>query len=245
MAYLKNVHKITDAFLAVCISGRWQTEDGLHNQWKVRPDADSHNKQQLTVQRARKAVAVKSVEEHSARSFVSDRQKGEKPDLLSKTFFFPTLQETHYMAQQYLVQMQIQKGTRPQSPCMLFFIWHTLARACDQQAVGLLSLYSVNIHIKSLHPKSKGYERLMAASHKDHQVLHQVPQREPTSSKCSQKEHPKWELWFLQSMTEEVARGHKQCECGAYICTVSVTFKSTNASPFNLFCRDSVQEIVL
>lgn len=88
----------------------------------MRPDVDSHNKQQLTVQRARKAAAVKSVEEHNARSFVSERQKGEKPDLLSKTSFFPTLKVTHYMAQQYLVQMQLQEGTRPQSPCMLFFI---------------------------------------------------------------------------------------------------------------------------
>lgn len=196
MAYLKNVHKITDAFLAVCISGRWQTEDGLHNQWKVRPDVDSHNKQQLTVQRARKAVAVKSVEEHSARSFVSDRQKGEKPDLLSKTFFFPTLQETHYMAQQYLVQMQIQKGTRPQSPCMLLFIWHTLARACDQQAVGLLSLYSVNIHIKSLHPKSCNWDmrdlwqpvtrtiRFCTRSHRGSPQVASVPRRSIQSESC-------------------------------------------------------------
>lgn len=58
----------------------------------MRPDADSHDKQQLTVQRARKAAAVKSVEEHNARSFVSERQKREKPDLLSKTSFFPNTQ---------------------------------------------------------------------------------------------------------------------------------------------------------
>lgn len=65
---------------------------------KGRPDVDSH-KQWLIVQRARKAVAVKGVMEHTARSFLSERQKGEKPDLLSKTFFFSALKMTHYMAQ--------------------------------------------------------------------------------------------------------------------------------------------------
>lgn len=43
------------------------------------------------------AVAVKSVMEHTARSFLSERQKEEKPDLLSKTF--SALKVTHYMAQ--------------------------------------------------------------------------------------------------------------------------------------------------
>lgn len=45
---------------------------------KVRPDVGSHNKQQLTVQRARKAM--KSVEEDNMRSFVSEGQGGEKPE---------------------------------------------------------------------------------------------------------------------------------------------------------------------
>ena len=49
----------------------------------------------------------------------------------------------------------------------------------------------------------------------------------------------------LTEKTEELLGEHKQCECRAYICMANVTFKSTNASPFNLFCRDSVQEIVL
>lgn len=84
-----------------------KTRDGLHSERKVRTDVDSHNKQWLTVQRARKAVAVKSVEERSARSFVSKRQKGEKPNLLSKTCFFPALKVTHYTAQHCLVQMQL------------------------------------------------------------------------------------------------------------------------------------------
>lgn len=55
----------------------------------------------------------------------------------------------------------------------------------------------------------------------------------------------KGELWFLQKMTAGAAGGHKKSECGARIFIVNVTFKSTNASPYNLFCRDSVQEIVL
>lgn len=42
-------------------------------------------------------MAVKSVMEHTARSFLSERQKEEKPDLLSKTF--SALKVTHYMAQ--------------------------------------------------------------------------------------------------------------------------------------------------
>lgn len=53
MAYLKNLHKITDRFLAGDKQERASTSQ------PVRPDADSHNKQGLTVQRARKAVTVK------------------------------------------------------------------------------------------------------------------------------------------------------------------------------------------
>lgn len=55
---------------------RWPS---LYSQWKVRPDVGSH-KQQLTVQRARKAVAVKNVEEENMTSFVSEGQRGEKPE---------------------------------------------------------------------------------------------------------------------------------------------------------------------
>jgi len=56
---------------------RWPS---LYSQWKVRADVGSHNKQQLTVQRARKAVAVNSVEEDNTRSFASEGQRAEKPE---------------------------------------------------------------------------------------------------------------------------------------------------------------------
>lgn len=37
----------------------------------------------------------------------------------------------------------------------VFYFTNTWAKVCAQQAVGLLSLYDVNMqHIKSLHPKS-------------------------------------------------------------------------------------------
>lgn len=84
----------------------------------------------------------------------------------------------------------------------------------------------------------------MAASHKDHQVLHQVPQREPTSSKVFPEGASKVRIVVLTQYDRSCCQ-ETQCECGAYICTVNVTFKSTNASPFNLFCGDSVQEIGL
>lgn len=55
---------------------RWPS---FYSQWKARPDVGSH-KQQLTVQRARKAVAGKSMEEENMTSFVSEGQRGEKPE---------------------------------------------------------------------------------------------------------------------------------------------------------------------
>lgn len=52
-----------------------KTGPSLYSQWKVMAGVGSH-KQQLTMPRARKAVAVKSTEEHNMRYFVSERQGG-------------------------------------------------------------------------------------------------------------------------------------------------------------------------
>lgn len=124
----------------------WQVtnrkQHSLHSQWKVKPDVGSHNKQWLTMQRAREDCGCKKCR-GTQQDLLWVKDKGEKPDLLSKTFFFPALKVTHYMAQEYLVQMQLQEGTKPQSPWACCFLSDTLGEGSVVSRLYICSLCMV------------------------------------------------------------------------------------------------------
>lgn len=136
---------------------------------------------------------------------------------------------------------------------VVFYEPSTWSKVCAQQAVGLLSLYDVNTHIKSLHPETCNRNvtdlqrpswQLCPSQSLGLSDFISVPQREPTNNKVFPEGVCQSESCGpYQRMTAWAAWGHKMCD--ACICTLNVTFKSTNASPYNMFCRDLVQEIVL
>lgn len=169
---------------------RWPS---FYSQWKARPDVGSH-KQQLTVQRARKAVAGKSVEEENMTSFVSEGQRGEKPEPTEWDLLFPSAQDDSLRGTTVVSTNAVTWRHQAIKSIHVFYLTNTWAKVCAQQAVGLLSLYDVNMqHIKSPHAESfnrdmrdlqrRSWQLCPSQSSLRPSGFAAVPQREPTSSK--------------------------------------------------------------